>query len=56
MSPTAAPTGTSEDVLEHARAILPRGLFAKLAPNAERLDLALITRAYEFSKLAHAGQ
>ena len=56
MLPTAAPTGSDEDVLEHARAILPPGLYSRLAPNAERLDLSLITRAYEFSKLAHAGQ
>ena len=36
MLPTAAPTGSDEDVLEHARAILPPGLFSRLAPNAER--------------------
>ena len=53
---TATSTGTSEDALELAQAILPPSLLEKLAPNLERLDLGLITRAYEFSKLAHAGQ
>ena len=56
MVPSAARTASEEDALEHARAILPPGLFARLEPNAARLDLGLITRAYEFSKLAHAGQ
>ena len=56
MLPTAASTGIPEDILESAQAILPPSLFKKLEPNAERLDLWLITRAYEFSKLAHAGQ
>lgn len=56
MSTTTAPTSTTEEALAQARAILPPGLFARLAPNAERLDLGLIVRAYEFSRLAHAGQ
>ncbi|HEX6927465.1 MAG TPA: bifunctional (p)ppGpp synthetase/guanosine-3',5'-bis(diphosphate) 3'-pyrophosphohydrolase [Longimicrobiaceae bacterium] len=56
MLPIAAPSAAREDTLEHAREILPPSLFAKLEPYAERLDLELITRAYEFSKLAHAGQ
>jgi GTP pyrophosphokinase len=54
--PTAASPGTAQDAIQQAQAILPPSLFRKLAPNAERLDLGLITRAYEFSKLAHAGQ
>lgn len=56
MSTTVAPTSTTEEALAQARAILPPGLFARLAPNAQRLDLPLIVRAYEFSRLAHAGQ
>ncbi|HEX6068347.1 MAG TPA: bifunctional (p)ppGpp synthetase/guanosine-3',5'-bis(diphosphate) 3'-pyrophosphohydrolase [Longimicrobiaceae bacterium] len=56
MLPTAASPGTAQDAIQQAQAILPPSLFRKLAPNAERLDLGLITRAYEFSKLAHAGQ
>ncbi|HEX5725279.1 MAG TPA: HD domain-containing protein, partial [Longimicrobiaceae bacterium] len=44
------------DTLEHARAILPPRLFSTLEPDAGRLDLELVTRAYEFSRLAHAGQ
>lgn len=56
--PTAAklPPGTSEEAYEVARAVLPPTLFAKMQPFMERLDLPLITRAYEFSKVAHAGQ
>src|SRR5690606_35825113 len=54
--PTAAPTDTREDVMERARAVLPPDLLEKLTPNLDRLDLGLITRAYEFSKIAHAGQ
>ncbi|HEX6372121.1 MAG TPA: HD domain-containing protein, partial [Longimicrobium sp.] len=42
--------------LDHARAILPPDLFAAVQPYAERLDLDLIARAYEFSAMAHAGQ
>ena len=56
MSPSAPRTASEEDALERARAILPPSLLARLEPNAERLDLGLITRAYEFSRLAHAGQ
>jgi GTP diphosphokinase / guanosine-3',5'-bis(diphosphate) 3'-diphosphatase len=39
-----------------ARDVLPPSFFAKLERYAERLDLSLITRAYEFSKIAHQGQ
>jgi GTP diphosphokinase / guanosine-3',5'-bis(diphosphate) 3'-diphosphatase len=45
--------GESRDL---ARAILPPSLYARLEAYAERLDLGLITRAYEFSKVAHHGQ
>ena len=45
-----------EDAVEHARAILPPELFASLEPSLDRLDLDRITRAYEFSGVAHAGQ
>src|SRR5215218_6733920 len=41
---------------ELAQAVLPPSLWEKLAPDAERLDLGLIARAYEFSKVAHSGQ
>jgi GTP diphosphokinase / guanosine-3',5'-bis(diphosphate) 3'-diphosphatase len=52
---TAALT-PAEQARESARAVLPSGLFAKLEEYADRLDLALIARAYEFSKVAHQGQ
>jgi GTP diphosphokinase / guanosine-3',5'-bis(diphosphate) 3'-diphosphatase len=44
------------EALDHARAVLPPELFGALEPYAERLDMALIARAYEFSAMAHAGQ
>jgi GTP diphosphokinase / guanosine-3',5'-bis(diphosphate) 3'-diphosphatase len=50
------PAGVDEQAFEVARAVLPPALFAKLQPFIERVDLPLITRAYEFSKVAHAGQ
>jgi GTP diphosphokinase / guanosine-3',5'-bis(diphosphate) 3'-diphosphatase len=56
MASPAAVELRPEGALEHARAILPPALFAVLEPFASRLDLALITRAYEFSAMAHAGQ
>jgi GTP diphosphokinase / guanosine-3',5'-bis(diphosphate) 3'-diphosphatase len=46
----------ADGALDHARAILPPDLFAAVEPFAERLDLDLIARAYEFSAMAHAGQ
>ena len=52
-APVIAPV---EGAVEHARAILPPDMFAALEPFAERLDLDLIARAYEFSAMAHAGQ
>ncbi len=50
------PTAEAEEALVTARAVLPSGLLAKVEPYADRLDLALLTRAYEFSKVAHHGQ
>jgi guanosine-3',5'-bis(diphosphate) 3'-pyrophosphohydrolase len=46
----------AEGALDHARAVLPADLFAAVEPYADRLDLDLIARAYEFSAMAHAGQ
>ena len=46
----------AEGALVHERAILPADLFAAVEPYADRLDLDLIARAYEFSAVAHAGQ
>jgi GTP pyrophosphokinase len=46
----------ADEAREHARGILPPDLFAAVEPYAERLDLDLITRAYEFSAVAHQGQ
>ncbi|HEX8693765.1 MAG TPA: bifunctional (p)ppGpp synthetase/guanosine-3',5'-bis(diphosphate) 3'-pyrophosphohydrolase [Longimicrobium sp.] len=53
---TQAPAILERDALETARAILPPELVEPLADYAERLDLELVTRAYEFSRVAHAGQ
>ena len=53
---TQAPALLESDALETARAILPPDLVEPLADYAERLDLELVTRAYEFSRVAHAGQ
>jgi GTP diphosphokinase / guanosine-3',5'-bis(diphosphate) 3'-diphosphatase len=41
---------------DFAKATLPPRLYAKLDGYADRLDLELITRAYEFSCAAHSGQ
>jgi GTP diphosphokinase / guanosine-3',5'-bis(diphosphate) 3'-diphosphatase len=54
--PTPAPADAIEHALVTARAVLPPGLMSRLEFYAERLDLGLITRAYEFSAFAHAGQ
>ncbi len=56
MSSLPAPIELSEHTRATALAVLPPGLYSRLEPYAERLDLGLITRAYEFSKFAHAGQ
>jgi len=53
---STVPAVLEGDALEHARAILPPHLFGSIESYAERLDLELVTRAYEFSSVAHAGQ
>ncbi|CAN5660802.1 bifunctional (p)ppGpp synthetase/guanosine-3',5'-bis(diphosphate) 3'-pyrophosphohydrolase [soil metagenome] len=53
---TRAPADLTEQSHATALAVLPPALFARLEPYADRLDLGLITRAYEFSSFAHAGQ
>ncbi|MFL5540272.1 MAG: RelA/SpoT family protein [Longimicrobiaceae bacterium] len=53
---TAAPPVLDGDALGHARAILPPALFDSIEDYAARLDLELVTKAYEFSSVAHAGQ
>ncbi|MBA2671872.1 MAG: bifunctional (p)ppGpp synthetase/guanosine-3',5'-bis(diphosphate) 3'-pyrophosphohydrolase, partial [Gemmatimonadetes bacterium] len=54
--PTPAPADLTEQARATAHAVLPPALMARLELYAERLDLGLITRAYEFSAFAHAGQ
>ena len=56
MATHAAALPGADGALEHARAILPPELFEAVQPFAERLDLDMIARAYEFSAMAHAGQ
>ncbi|HEV3049030.1 MAG TPA: bifunctional (p)ppGpp synthetase/guanosine-3',5'-bis(diphosphate) 3'-pyrophosphohydrolase, partial [Longimicrobium sp.] len=56
MSTHAPSIPAAEGALDHARAILPADLFGAVEPYADRLDLDLIARAYEFSAVAHAGQ
>jgi len=46
----------SAEARERARAVLPPSLFEILDTYADRLDLGMITRAYEFSQVAHEGQ
>ncbi len=55
MSSTAAAVRTGSD-RERAREVIPAKLFAKLDAYADRLDLGMIARAYEFSRTAHQGQ
>lgn len=55
MSSTAAAVRTGSD-RERAREVIPAKLFAKLDAYADRLDLGMIARAYEFSRRAHQGQ
>jgi len=50
------PPERAEEALAVARAVLPPRLLSKIESYVERLDLELITRAYEFSRIAHAGQ
>jgi GTP diphosphokinase / guanosine-3',5'-bis(diphosphate) 3'-diphosphatase len=56
MSSPPAPADLTEHARDTARAVLPPGLYSRIEPYEERLDLGLITRSYEFSKFAHAGQ
>jgi GTP diphosphokinase / guanosine-3',5'-bis(diphosphate) 3'-diphosphatase len=56
MPPSTAAVERTETIREQAREILPPSLFSKLEAYADRLDLGLITQAYEFSRIAHAGQ
>ena len=44
------------DPRDTARAVLPPVLFDRIGEYADRLDLETITRAFEFSQVAHAGQ
>ncbi len=39
-----------------ARAVLPPRLLSRIDSYMERLDIEMLTRAYEFSRIAHAGQ
>ncbi|MDP9348378.1 MAG: bifunctional (p)ppGpp synthetase/guanosine-3',5'-bis(diphosphate) 3'-pyrophosphohydrolase [Gemmatimonadota bacterium] len=50
------PPDRAEETLAVARAVLPPGLLAALEPYLDRIDLEQIIRAYEFSRIAHAGQ
>ena len=52
----ATATARADGGREQARAILPPSLFAKLDAYSDRLDMEMITRAYEFSRRAHEGQ
>ena len=51
-----APALMADDAVATARAVLPPRLFAALEPYLDRVDVELVTRAYEFSRVAHAGQ
>jgi GTP diphosphokinase / guanosine-3',5'-bis(diphosphate) 3'-diphosphatase len=53
---SVSPAAPAEEAREAARAVLPAELLEKLERYADRLDFAQITRAYEFSKVAHQGQ
>ena len=52
----ATATARADGARDQARAILPPSLFAKLDVYSDRLDLEMISRAYEFSRRAHEGQ
>jgi len=56
VAPVAPFVPAPEDVVQQAREILPERLWQVLEPLRERVDLETITRAYEFSRFAHAGQ
>ena len=53
---SSVPHLAAPDPLETAQAVLSEELFRRIQPYVGRLDLELITRAYEFSQVAHAGQ
>ncbi|HEX7243025.1 MAG TPA: bifunctional (p)ppGpp synthetase/guanosine-3',5'-bis(diphosphate) 3'-pyrophosphohydrolase [Longimicrobiaceae bacterium] len=53
---SALSSDRAEEARALARAVLPASLFARLEPYMERLDLESVTRAYEFSRIAHSGQ
>ncbi|HEX2095013.1 MAG TPA: bifunctional (p)ppGpp synthetase/guanosine-3',5'-bis(diphosphate) 3'-pyrophosphohydrolase [Longimicrobiaceae bacterium] len=53
---SALPADRAEEALAVARAVLPPRFLSKLESYLERLDIEAITRAYEFSRIAHAGQ
>jgi len=50
------PPERAEEALAIARAVLPPAFLSALEAYLDRLDLELITRAYEFSRIAHSGQ
>jgi GTP pyrophosphokinase len=54
--PPVPSTAAAPDTRALAQSALPPSLFSRVDGYAERLDLGLITRAYEFSKAAHQGQ
>jgi len=50
------PPERAEEALAVARAVLPPRLLARIESYMERLDIEMLTRAYEFSRIAHSGQ
>jgi guanosine-3',5'-bis(diphosphate) 3'-pyrophosphohydrolase len=50
------PPERAEEALAVARAVLPPRLLSRIDSYMERLDIEMLTRAYEFSRIAHAGQ
>nr|MDQ3389153.1 bifunctional (p)ppGpp synthetase/guanosine-3',5'-bis(diphosphate) 3'-pyrophosphohydrolase [Gemmatimonadota bacterium] len=50
------PPGPAEEALAIARAVLPPRFLETIEPFLDRLDLEILIRAYEFSRIAHAGQ
>ncbi|HEV2150390.1 MAG TPA: bifunctional (p)ppGpp synthetase/guanosine-3',5'-bis(diphosphate) 3'-pyrophosphohydrolase [Longimicrobiaceae bacterium] len=50
------PPERAEEALAVARAVLPPRLLSKIEDYMERLDVEMLTRAYEFSRIAHSGQ
>ena len=56
LAPVRSAPSSKEEALQFASEVLPPKFFQQIAADADRLDLPLITRAYEFSRAAHAGQ